>query len=89
MNPRLAAMAALGQEVAIPALVLAWIAAFGSAGGAASIVERPAPPPPAVAKFADKLPSVSLATADAVAPGRPVTEFADKLPPMRWLQADR
>jgi hypothetical protein len=88
MNPRLAAMAALGQEVAIPALVLAWIAAFGSVGGAASIVERPAPSPPAVTKFADKLPPVSLATAAAVAPSRPVTEFADKLPPITLAAAD-
>jgi D-alanyl-D-alanine carboxypeptidase len=76
MNPRLAAMAALGQEVAIPALVLAWIAAFGSAGGAAPIVERPARSVTAVAKFADKLPPISLAAADAVAPSRSVTETA-------------
>src|ERR1700724_2092584 len=60
MNPRLAAMAALCQEVAIPASVLAWIAAFGSAGldntRAAPIVERPAPSLTAAAKFADTLP---------------------------------
>jgi len=80
MNARLAAMAALGQEAAIPALVLAWIAAFGSAGidntGAAPIVERPAPSPTAVAKFADKLPPISLAAADAVAASRSLTETA-------------
>ena len=78
MNPRLAAMAAWSQEVAIPALVLAWIAAFGSAGiensRAAPIVERPAPPVAADAGFADKLPPISLAAADAVAASRPVTE---------------
>jgi hypothetical protein len=88
MNPRLAAMAALGQEVAIPALVLAWIAALGSAGGAAPIVERPAPSVTAVAKFADKLPPISLATTDSVAPGRSVTEFADKLAPITLASAD-
>src|ERR1700724_118976 len=78
MNPRLAAMAALCQEVAIPASVLAWIAAFGSAGidntGAAPIVERPAPSLTAVAKFADELPPISLAAADAVAAKESVTE---------------
>jgi hypothetical protein len=46
MNPRLAALAALGREVAMPASVLAWIVAFGPAvidrTGATSIVERPA-----------------------------------------------
>jgi hypothetical protein len=78
MNPRLAAMAALGREVAIPATVLVWIAAFGSAGidntGAAPIVARPAPSLAAVATFADKLPPISLAAADAVVAGRTVTE---------------
>ena len=80
MNPRLAAMAALFQEVAIPAFVLACIAALGAAGfdntGAAPIVERPAPSVAAVARFADQLPPISLAAADAVAAGRPVTETA-------------
>src|SRR6202166_5047977 len=80
MNPRLAAMAALCQEVAIPASVLAWIAAFGSAGidniRAVPIVERPAPSLAAAAKFADKLPPISLAAADAVAASRSVTEPA-------------
>src|SRR6202050_5550258 len=85
MNPRLAAISALCQEVAIPASVLVWIVAFGSAGidntGAAPIVERPAPSVAAiansaVAKLADKLPPISLAAADAGAAGRPVTETA-------------
>jgi D-alanyl-D-alanine carboxypeptidase len=80
MNPRLAAISALCQEVAIPASVLVWIVAFGSAGidntGAAPIVERPAPSLAAVASFADKLPPISLAAADAVAAGRPVPETA-------------
>src|ERR1700681_557338 len=80
MNPRLAAMAALCQEGGIPASVLAWIAAFGSAGidniRAVPIVERPAPSLAAAAKFADKLPPISLAAADAVAASRSVTEPA-------------
>jgi hypothetical protein len=80
MNPRLAAMAAWCQEVAIPALVLAWIAAFGSAGidntGAAPIVDRPAPSLAAVANFADNLPLISLAAADVVAANESVTATA-------------
>jgi D-alanyl-D-alanine carboxypeptidase len=80
MNPRLAAMAALCREVAIPASVLAWIAVFGSAGidntGAAPIVERPASSLTAVARFADKLPPISLAAANAVAASRSMTETA-------------
>src|SRR6202035_3635003 len=80
MNPRLAAMAALFQEVAIPAFVLACIAALGAAGfdntGAAPIVERHAPSAAAVARFADQLPPISLAAADAVAAGRSVMETA-------------
>jgi hypothetical protein len=80
MNPRLAALAALCREVAIPASVLASIAAFGSAGidntGAAPIVERPAPSFTAVGKFADKLTPISAAAADAVAASRSVTETA-------------
>ena len=78
MNPRLAVMAAWCQEIVIPASVLAWIVAFGSAGientGAAAIVERPAPSVAAVARIADELPPISLAAADAVAASRPVTE---------------
>jgi hypothetical protein len=80
MTPRLAATAAWCQEVAIPASVLAWIVAFGSAGidntGAAPIVERPTPSLTAIARFADKLPPISLAAADAVAASGPVTETA-------------
>jgi hypothetical protein len=79
MNPRLAATAALCREVAIPASVLAWIAAFGSAGidntGAAPIVDR-LPFLTADAKFADKLPPIAFATADVVTAGRSVTEAA-------------
>ena len=71
MNPRLASMAALCREGAIPALVLAWIAAFGSAGidhsRAAPIVARIAPLLTADAKFADKAPPI-VATAVSVIP---------------------
>ncbi len=92
MNPRLAAVAAWCQEAAIPALVLALIAAFGSVGidntGAAPMVERREPSVAAVAKFADKLPPILLASADAVAPSTSVTEFADKLPPISLASAE-
>ena len=87
MNPRLAEMAAFCREVALPAAVLAWIAAFGSAGidstGAALVVERPAPLLIAVTGFADKLPPVSLAAADAVAAVRSATQpaAAEATPP--------
>ena len=80
MNPRLAAMAALCREFAIPASVLAWLVAFGSAEidntGATPIVERPAPPVAAAATLADQLPPISLAAANAVAADAPVTETA-------------
>jgi hypothetical protein len=84
MNPRLAALAALGREVAMPASVLAWIIAFGPAvidrTGATSIVERPATSLDADAKFvADaKLDAETKSGADAK-PGAE-TKSADKLP---------
>jgi len=89
MNLRLASMAALCREVAIPALVLAWIAAFGSAGinntSAAPIVNRVVPLLAADAKFADKLPPivsppVVSAAASIVPAGLSVTE-APAVPP--------
>jgi D-alanyl-D-alanine carboxypeptidase len=80
MTPRLAAMAAWGREVAIPASVLVWLVAFGSAGidntGAAPIVDRLAPSLATAAKLADKLPPIALGAADVAAAGRPVTEAA-------------
>jgi hypothetical protein len=80
MNPRLAAMAALCREVAIPASVLAWIAAFGSVGidntGAAPIIDRLAPFLTVDAKFADKLRPIAFGTADVVTASRSVTEAA-------------
>jgi hypothetical protein len=79
MNPRLAAMAAWGREVAIPASVLSWLVAFGSAGidntGGAPIVDRLAPSLSA-AKLADKLPPIALAAADVAAAGRSVPKAA-------------
>jgi hypothetical protein len=69
MNPRLAAMAALCREVAIPASVLAF-AAFGSAGidniGAAPIIDRLAPLLKADATFADRPPPIASSAADDV-----------------------
>jgi hypothetical protein len=78
MNPRLAAMAALCREVAIPASVLAF-AAFSSAGidniGAAPIVDRLAPLLTADATFADRPPPIeSSAADDVVAVSRSITE---------------
>jgi D-alanyl-D-alanine carboxypeptidase len=71
MNPRLAAMAALCREVAIPASVLAF-AAFSSAGidniGAAPIVDRLAPLLTADATFADRPPPIESSAADRPPP---------------------
>jgi hypothetical protein len=59
MNPRLAAMAVLGREVAIPALVLAWIGTSSFAAidrpPAGPVVERLAPSLAADARFPDKI----------------------------------
>jgi hypothetical protein len=78
MDPRLAAMAAWCREVAIPASVLAWLVAFGSAGidhtGAAPIIDRVAPSLPAAAKLADKLPPIALGAADVAAASKPVPD---------------
>ena len=77
MNPRLAAMASLCREVAIPASVLAF-AAFGSAGidntGAAPIVDRVAPLLAADATFADKPPPIASSPADAVVANQSIPE---------------
>jgi hypothetical protein len=65
MNPRLATMAVLGREAAMPALVLTWIVASGFAAvdrtGAAPIADRLAPQLAADARFADKPPPMALA----------------------------
>jgi len=78
MNPRLAAMATLCREVALPASVLAWLAAFGPVGidntGAAPIVDRLAPSRTADAKFADNLLPIAFGTADLMTASRSVTE---------------
>jgi hypothetical protein len=64
MNPRLATMAALGREVALPASVLVWLVAIGS--GTAPIVDRFTPALAADAKVAGKPPPIAFATADVV-----------------------
>jgi hypothetical protein len=73
MNKQLVAMTALGREIAIPALVLAGIAAFGSAGidhtSAAPIVDRLVPLLGADATIADKPPPIVLGVAQLVTPG--------------------
>jgi hypothetical protein len=73
MNPRLAATAVFGREVALPASVLVWLVAFGPPvienGGAAPIVDRFAVSVSAGAKFANdkfanNLPPIALGAAD-------------------------
>jgi hypothetical protein len=68
MNPRLAAVAELGREVALPASVLVWLVAFGPPmiehGGAAPIADRLAVSISVGAKFANKLPPIALGAAD-------------------------
>jgi hypothetical protein len=83
MNPRLAAMASLCREVAIPASVLAF-AAFGSAEigntGAAPITDRVAPLLAADATFADKPPPITSSPADAGVAGQSIPEAAEPKP---------
>jgi LAS superfamily LD-carboxypeptidase LdcB len=77
MNPRFAAIAALGREAAIPLSVLAWIAVFGFPGidhtGAATIVGRVAPllaanaNLAADAKFVDNPKPIAFRAVDTVA----------------------
>jgi hypothetical protein len=78
MNLRLASMATLCRELAMPALVLAWIAAFGSAGidhtSAAPIVGRVVPLLAADARFADKTPPIVSAAASVVPASIPIAE---------------
>jgi LAS superfamily LD-carboxypeptidase LdcB len=86
MNPRLAAVAALCREAAIPLSVLASIAVFGSPGidrsGAAPMVSRLAPLLAADArftadaKFADKPQPVAAAAVDTVAASVSVAKAA-------------
>jgi hypothetical protein len=68
MNPRWVAMAALGREAAVPALVLAWLAAYGSAGientRAAPMVYR-TQSLAADASVADKPQPIAIAAASA------------------------
>jgi D-alanyl-D-alanine carboxypeptidase len=85
MNPRLAAMAALCREVALPASVLAF-ASLGSASigntGAAPVVERLAPLLAANATFTDKFPPVASRTVEVAAASAPPTEAAATADPI-------
>src|ERR1700722_7099091 len=78
MNPRLATMATWCRELAVPVLVLASLAAFGSAGsgktGTAPIVSRLAPALTADVNSADKRQPIAVDKADVVAAGAPVTQ---------------
>ncbi len=77
MNPRLATMAAWCRELAVPVLVLAPLAAFGSAGsgntGKAPIVSRLAPALTADVNSAKTQP-VAVSKTDVVAVSPPVTQ---------------
>ena len=77
MNPRLAAMAPLCRDVALPAAVLVWLVAFGS--GAVPIVDRYAPVLTADARIID------TRIADHRIAG---TRVADTLQPMAFAAAD-
>src|SRR3984957_10817174 len=78
MNPRLATMATWCRELAVPVLVLASLAAFGSAGsgktGTAPIVSRLAPALTADVNSADKRQPIAVDKADVVAASAPVTQ---------------
>jgi hypothetical protein len=80
MNQRLATIAVLCREVALPASVLACIAASSFAGidstGAAPIIDHLAQSLTADAKFADKLQPTKLVVAAVVTATAPATEVA-------------
>ena len=77
MHPRLAAMATLCRETAMPASVLVCLAAFGSAGidnTGASVAEQVAPPPAADTTLPVQPPAIAFSTADVTAVSRSITE---------------
>jgi hypothetical protein len=77
MHPRLAAMATLCRETAMPASVLVCLAAFGSAGidnTGASVAEQVAPPPTTDTTLAVQPPAIAFSTADVTAVSRSMTE---------------
>jgi hypothetical protein len=77
MHPRLAAMATLCRETAMPASVLVCLAAFGSAGidnTGASVAEQLAPPPAADTTLPVQPPAIAFNTADVTAVSRSITE---------------
>lgn len=82
MHPRLAAMATLGREIAMPASVLVCLAALGSAdigNSGASVAERVAPPT-SDAALAIRPPAIAFAAADVGAVSQRVTEMATEEP---------
>ena len=83
MHPRLAAMATLGREIAMPASVLVCLAAFGSAdigNTGASVAERVAPPPTTDSALAIRPPAIAFAAADVGAVSQRVTEMVTEEP---------
>jgi hypothetical protein len=77
MNPRLAAIAALCREFAIPASVLVWLVAFGS--GAAPMVDRLVPALAANAGFAEQIQPkpVAIGTAGVAAASELAAQAAE------------
>ena len=83
MHPRLAAMATLGREIAMPASVLVCLAAFGSAdigNTGASVAERVAPPPTTDTALDIRPPAIAFAAADVGAVSQRVTEMVTEEP---------
>ena len=83
MHPRLAAMATLGREIAMPASVLVCLAALGSAdigNSGASVAERAAPPPTSDTALAIRPPVIAFTTADVGGVSRTVTEMVTEEP---------
>jgi hypothetical protein len=77
MHPRLATMATLCREIAMPASVLVCLAAFGSAdigNTDASVAERAATPPATDTALAVRPPPITFGAADVAAATRSMTE---------------
>jgi hypothetical protein len=77
MHPRLATMATLCREIAMPVSVLVCLAAFGSAdvgNTGASVAEHGATPPPTDTALAVQPPPLAFGAADVAAVSRAMTE---------------
>lgn len=87
MHPRLAAMAAFCREVALPASVLAWLAAFGPAyidtTSATSITKRVEPAVMTDTRPTVQPPVIAFSTADVAAASRSIAEAPIEAPVSR------